>query len=86
MSATTVHRTTPIPRPISSLLGRDQEIAAVVELVASGARLVTVVGPAGSERLAWPLKPRAGQPRMTRARFRSSPSEAVEEHSGAGGG
>ena len=45
--ATTVHRTTPIPAPISSLLGRDQEIAAVENLVASGARLVTVVGPGG---------------------------------------
>jgi predicted ATPase len=40
-------RTTPVPTPLSSLLGRNREIAAVEDLLSSGARLVTVVGPGG---------------------------------------
>ena len=44
---TQVPRTTPLPSTLSSLLGRDQEISAVEDLLASGARLVTVVGPGG---------------------------------------
>jgi predicted ATPase len=40
-------RGTPVPRPLSSLVGRDQEVAAVGDLLAAGARLVTVVGPGG---------------------------------------
>jgi hypothetical protein len=39
--------TTPVPAPLSSLIGRDREISAVEDLLASGARLVTVVGPGG---------------------------------------
>jgi predicted ATPase len=42
-----VPRTRPVPSPLSSLLGRDREISAVEDLFASGARLVTVVGPGG---------------------------------------
>jgi predicted ATPase len=42
-----VPRTTPVPSPLSSLLGRDREISAVEDLFASGVRLVTVVGPGG---------------------------------------
>jgi hypothetical protein len=42
-----VARTTPVPAPLSSLIGRDREISAVEDLLASGARLVTVVGPGG---------------------------------------
>jgi predicted ATPase len=40
-------RGTPVPRPLSSLVGRDPEIDHVVGLLSSGARLVTVVGPGG---------------------------------------
>lgn len=47
VSATTLRKTTPIPTPVSSLLGRNGEIAAVEDLLASGARLVTVTGPGG---------------------------------------
>jgi predicted ATPase len=45
--ASAVRRTTPVPTPVSSMLGRDREIAAVKDLLVSGARLVTVVGPGG---------------------------------------
>ena len=37
----------PIPHPLSPLIGRDAEVAAVRELLSSGARLVSVVGPGG---------------------------------------
>ena len=40
-------RTTPIPHPLSSMLGRDRELATVAGLLDSGARLVTLVGPGG---------------------------------------
>lgn len=38
---------TPVPRPLSKMIGRESEVAAVAELLASDARLVTVVGPGG---------------------------------------
>jgi predicted ATPase len=40
-------RTTPVPHPLSTMLGRDHELATVAGLLDSGARLVTVVGPGG---------------------------------------
>jgi predicted ATPase len=39
---------TNLPRPASSFLGREQELAAVLERFANGARLVTLTGPGGS--------------------------------------
>jgi len=39
---------TNLPRPASSFVGRDEEIAAVTALVRDGARLVTLTGPGGS--------------------------------------
>lgn len=45
--ATETLRTMRVPTPVSSLLGRDREIAAVENLLGSGARLVTLVGPGG---------------------------------------
>jgi hypothetical protein len=38
---------TRVPRPLSSLIGRDAEVAAVAALLSADARLVTVVGPGG---------------------------------------
>jgi predicted ATPase len=38
---------TPVPQPLSSLIGREAEVAAVAGLLSSDARLVTVVGPGG---------------------------------------
>ncbi len=39
---------TNLPRPVSSFVGREREIADVVSLVRSGERLVTLTGPGGS--------------------------------------
>jgi predicted ATPase len=39
---------TNLPRPVSSFLGREREVSAVVELLQDGARLVTLSGPGGS--------------------------------------
>ena len=39
---------TNLPRPASSFVGREQEVAEVVELLRGGARLVTLSGPGGS--------------------------------------
>lgn len=39
---------TNLPRPASSFVGRDQELAAVTNLLREGARLVTLTGPGGS--------------------------------------
>ena len=39
---------TNLPRPASSFVGRDREVAEVVALVKDGARLVTLTGPGGS--------------------------------------
>ncbi len=37
-----------LPRPVSSFVGREREVADVVELLQDGARLVTLSGPGGS--------------------------------------
>jgi Domain of unknown function (DUF4062) len=47
LKSAAIARTTPVPAPLSSLIGRDREISAVEDLFTSGARLVTVVGPGG---------------------------------------
>jgi predicted ATPase/class 3 adenylate cyclase len=39
---------TNLPRPASTFVGREREVAAVTELVRGGARLVTLTGPGGS--------------------------------------
>src|SRR5262249_20213787 len=39
---------TNLPRPASSFVGREREVAEVVELLQDGARLVTLSGPGGS--------------------------------------
>jgi predicted ATPase len=39
---------TNLPRPVSSFVGREREVAEVVELLRDGARLVTLSGPGGS--------------------------------------
>ena len=39
---------TNLPRPASSFVGREDETAEIVELIRSGARLVTLTGPGGS--------------------------------------
>jgi predicted ATPase len=39
---------TNLPRPVSSFVGREREIAEVVALLSNGARLVTLSGPGGS--------------------------------------
>ncbi len=39
---------TNLPRPASSFVGREREVAEVVELLREGARLVTLTGPGGS--------------------------------------
>ena len=39
---------TNLPRPVSSFVGREREVADVVALVRDGARLVTLTGPGGT--------------------------------------
>ena len=58
-------RTTPVPHPLSTMLGRDRELATVAGLLDSGARLVTVVGPGGigKTRVALAVGPAAGRRR-----------------------
>jgi hypothetical protein len=74
VSATTMRKTTPVPAPVSGLLGRNGEIAAVVDLLASGARASSRSQVrAGSARPGWPSRQRAECPLRTRALFRLSP-------------
>ena len=58
------HQATPgnLPRPATSFVGREREIADVLELLAQGSRLVTLTGPGGSgkTRLALEAAYRAG--------------------------
>jgi hypothetical protein len=50
----------PVPVPPSDLIGRDEELAALAELlVDDGTRLVTLTGPGGSARPGLPSRPRA---------------------------
>jgi predicted ATPase len=75
-----IARTTPVPAPLSSLIGRDREISAVEDLFTSGARLVTVVGPGGigKTRVALEAARRLAERGTSPVSF--VPLDAVDEH------
>jgi Mrp family chromosome partitioning ATPase len=80
LKSAAVARTTPVPAPLSSLIGREQEISAVEDLLASGARLVTVVGPGGigKTRVALEAARRLAERGTSPVSF--VPLDAVDEH------
>ena len=49
---------TNLPRPASSFVGREREVAEVAARIREGARLVTLTGPAGRGRHDWRSSPR----------------------------
>lgn len=73
----------PLPTPVTSLLGRIDELAEVERLLSSGHRIVTVVGPGGigKTRLALEAARRAAARHPDRVAF--VPLESVEDPAGA---
>ena len=57
---------TNLPRPASSFVGRERELAEVLGRMRAGARLVTLTGPAARGRRAWRSRRRRGSSARTR--------------------